>query len=72
MKYKANLYFNGQKICDGIFEADLLYFPREEGTIYTDSGFKITYKALKTKENKKELNDFLKKYPTPESLPNQI
>ena len=72
MKYKATLYFGDEEICSGEFETSLLHFPRLMGNIYTDSGFKIVYKALKTKANKKEIDEFLKKYPNPESYPTFI
>ena len=72
MRYKVTLYFNNKKISKGVFDVDLLQFPRREGRTYTDDGFKIVYKMLNTKENKRELNSILEKYPTPESLPKTI
>ncbi len=68
MKYKAKLYFRGEKICEGEFNVPLTSFSRESGTSYSDDGFSIKYTTMKTKRNKVEEEKFLKKYPTPESF----
>ena len=67
MKYKISTYVNNKKISEGTADIDIYEFQRIRGKVEFGC-FTIKYKALNTKENEKEIEAFLRKYPTPKSF----